>query len=146
MDVQSQHLRLDPHAMDGGDICRLAKVYREILQVRLYPPPHCECKTPLTRTYSTLKPGGWLECQEIESHVSCDDGTLPPDCPLWRWAELMRTAAEKYGRSVVAAPRIAQWMKDAGYVNISNRCFKLPTNSWPKVCIFPSPSCMAEAK
>ncbi|KAG0638417.1 S-adenosyl-L-methionine-dependent methyltransferase [Tuber brumale] len=86
----------------------------------------------IERSFVTLKPGGWLECQEIESNILSDDGTLLPDSALARWNRLLLGAAETYGRSVVAAARLADWMEDAGYVNVTNRCFKLPNNAWPK--------------
>ncbi|PWW80887.1 S-adenosyl-L-methionine-dependent methyltransferase [Tuber magnatum] len=86
----------------------------------------------IERSFTALKPGGWIECQEIESRILSDDGTLQPDSALAKWNELLREAAETYGRSVVAAARLANWMEDAGYVNVTNRCFKIPNNAWPK--------------
>ncbi|RPA93336.1 S-adenosyl-L-methionine-dependent methyltransferase [Choiromyces venosus 120613-1] len=86
----------------------------------------------IERSFTANKPGGWLECQEIESRICSDDGTLLPDSALVKWSRLLREAAETYGRSVVAAAQLADWMEDAGYVNVTNRCFKLPTNAWPK--------------
>ncbi|CUS13388.1 unnamed protein product [Tuber aestivum] len=84
------------------------------------------------RSFRALKPGGWIECQEIESRILSDDGTLPPDSALAKWSQLLIEAAETYGRSVMAAAKLADWMEDAGYVNVTNRCFKIPNNAWPK--------------
>ncbi|PUU83403.1 S-adenosyl-L-methionine-dependent methyltransferase [Tuber borchii] len=87
----------------------------------------------IRRSFTATKPGGWLECQEVEATIRCDDATLLPDSALVKWGRLFHQAAESYGRSVVAAVGLADWMEDAGYVNVTNRCFKLPNNPWPKV-------------
>ncbi|KAG0132774.1 S-adenosyl-L-methionine-dependent methyltransferase [Tuber indicum] len=86
----------------------------------------------IERSFRTLKPGGWLECQEIDSRIISDDGTLPPDSALARWSRLLHQAADIYGRSIVVASKLAGWMENAGFVNVTNRCFKLPNNAWPK--------------
>lgn len=75
-----------------------------------------------------------MELQEIESRVICDDGTLPPDSAWARWDILMNEAAEKYGKTVVAAPKLAGYLKSAGFTNITTKVYKLPVGDWPKVC------------
>ncbi|KAK7987135.1 hypothetical protein PG988_002123 [Apiospora saccharicola] len=46
---------------------------------------------------SNLKPGGWVELQDVDGAVHCDDGSLPSDWPLVRFCDLMIEAFAKLG-------------------------------------------------
>ena len=63
-----------------------------------------------------------------------DDKTIPPD---WPGRELIDNLVE--GSDLVDPPRplriadkIANWMRQAGYVDIHERIDKIPINAWPR--------------
>lgn len=80
-----------------------------------------------------LEPGGWLELQDYGLPVKSADGThLGTD--LLRWGELLCEAGRKLGRPLgsEASDHYLPMMKEAGFVDIEQRMFMWPTNSWPK--------------
>ena len=82
------------------------------------------------RTY--LIPGtGYLECCEPDFYPYSDDNTIPQGWYLTRWAEWQEVAAERLGRPLRIAPKLKQWMIEAGYVDVTESVFKLPLGSWP---------------
>ncbi|KAK8075679.1 hypothetical protein PG997_010342 [Apiospora hydei] len=51
----------------------------------------------LKQVFDNLKPGGWVELQDVDGAVHCDDGTLPSDWPLVQFCDLMIEAFAKLG-------------------------------------------------
>ncbi|EPS41778.1 hypothetical protein H072_4283 [Dactylellina haptotyla CBS 200.50] len=86
----------------------------------------------IKQAYKALKPGGYLELLEPDSNMLCDDNSISPDAPLWKWNELFLEAGEKAGRSLVEAPNHKKSMQEAGFVEIQEDIFKLPNSPWPK--------------
>lgn len=85
-----------------------------------------------TCAHSNLKPGGWVELQDVDGAVHCDDGTLPSDWPLVRFCDLMIEAFAKLGGRSHAAMFGGNYLHEAGFVNIQHRTAKLPYGTWPK--------------
>jgi len=81
---------------------------------------------------SNLAPGGWAEFQDYSILPAGDDETVKLDHPVVRWEHLLSEAAYKIEREPSPGPKLEQWVRDAGFVNITNRKFKLPCNTWPK--------------
>jgi hypothetical protein len=79
-----------------------------------------------------LNPGGWVEIQDIQFPLRCDDGTLPPNSVLKRWTDLMGEAGERSGFRLDTCGKAADMMRDAGFVDIVRVPFKWPMNGWPK--------------
>ncbi|KAK7994425.1 hypothetical protein PG991_016013 [Apiospora marii] len=86
----------------------------------------------LRQVYDNLKPGGWVELQDVDGAVHCDDGTLPSDWPLVRFCDLMIEAFAKLGGRSHAAMFGGNYLHEAGFVNIQHRTAKLPYGTWPK--------------
>ncbi|KAJ6258203.1 hypothetical protein Dda_7122 [Drechslerella dactyloides] len=84
------------------------------------------------QAYNTLKPGGYLEILEPDSHLLCDNGSLTSDAPLLAWNKLFIDAAGKIGRSVVEAPCYKNYLREAGFVDVHEEVFKLPNSPWMK--------------
>ena len=78
------------------------------------------------------KPGGYMESQEIMSTPYCDDGTMPPDWPFLEWAKLGDKAAMEADRPLRIANRMKKWYEAEGFVDVQERVFKLPMNTWPR--------------
>lgn len=85
------------------------------------------------QAYNTLKPGGWIEMQDITYPMpDCKDGTAAPDSPLMVWADMMRTAASIEGLDLKVAGSFPQMLQHAGFVNIQARTEIWPLNRWPE--------------
>lgn len=79
-----------------------------------------------------MKPGGWAE--QIETTTTCqsDDGSMPADGAVAKWAGFYDEIGEKIGITFRAAEASCQAMKDAGFINVRERIIKLPVGPWAK--------------
>lgn len=85
---------------------------------------------------SVLKPGGWFESVESSSKFLRDDAQgnpipIPEDNVLFRWSVLGNEASEKLGRPLDVVGKIPGRMRRAGFVNVTERVYKVPLGSWP---------------
>jgi hypothetical protein len=89
--------------------------------------------------YGHLKPGGWAECHEFDTMVSCDDGTMPPleedgwcSYPFLDWCDLQIKSGQAADppRQFRVAHRLARGMRDVGFVDVQEWIFKAPVNPW----------------
>ncbi|KAJ3956851.1 hypothetical protein N0V92_006601 [Colletotrichum tropicale] len=81
---------------------------------------------------NNLEPGGYLELQELDCVPRSDDGTLTPESPLMKWADLLVEASEKCGRPYIRIPPLKDLMVEIGFEDVCIYMHKWPTNSWPK--------------
>jgi len=86
----------------------------------------------VNQCFKHLKPGGWLEFQCIQGLLRCDDGTLPEDCQFSEYDRLLRQAASAFGTPLEDPARYAGCFEDAGFENVTEKIFKMPTSPWPK--------------
>ncbi|KAJ4328957.1 hypothetical protein N0V84_000528 [Fusarium piperis] len=86
----------------------------------------------LQKIYDNLTPGGWVELQEVDVIMGCDDGTLSEDDTLAKWCKLLEEAATKLGRNFEKTSSFKGYLTDAGFTDIIETRFKWPTNRWPK--------------
>ncbi|TLD21426.1 hypothetical protein PspLS_09121 [Pyricularia sp. CBS 133598] len=77
-----------------------------------------------------LKPGGWLECQELDPVIACDDGTMPADYSPKQLTLALEAASRIAKRQFTCAPLIRGWLEEAGFVDVQQKVFKLPVNGW----------------
>lgn len=85
----------------------------------------------MNQGFENLKPGGWLELQDICMRPQCADGTLKPDSFITKWGDTMIEACEKIGRYADSAMSYKQQMIDAGFINVTEVVYRWPTNTWP---------------
>lgn len=86
----------------------------------------------IEQAFECLRPGGWFESQEFGGLVECDDGTLPADSPLASWARILDTAGALKDRPRHVADSMVQWYREAGFVDVQCRFFKMPIGLWPE--------------
>lgn len=79
-----------------------------------------------------MKPGGWVEQVEISSVSRSDDDSIPHGGALEKWTGLYDQIGEKLGITFRAAEVSFQSIKDAGFVNVTERIVKVPVGTWPK--------------
>ncbi|KAL0933070.1 methyltransferase [Colletotrichum truncatum] len=84
------------------------------------------------QAFENLNPGGWLEIQDIDFPMRSDDGTIPPECDLGRWNDLMMEAGRRSGFLLDTCGRAADMMASVGFVDIVRIPFKWPINQWPQ--------------
>ena len=78
------------------------------------------------------KPGGFLECQELDVYAATDDNSLSDDSAIRKWCANQEEAAQKMGRSLrVKGADFKKQMEDAGFQNVEVREYKLPIGPWP---------------
>lgn len=83
--------------------------------------------------FKSLKPGGWVENQEFDLDFTSDDGTLPPDGPVRKWQDIWNGGLATVGMTGRCDPqKMAEQMRDAGFIDVVVRPFKMPLGPWPK--------------
>ncbi|KAF1934786.1 S-adenosyl-L-methionine-dependent methyltransferase [Clathrospora elynae] len=85
------------------------------------------------QAYANLKPGGYLECQEITFPIRCmDPGVTAENSALMRWSELFVEAAGKVGLDGTGPRHFTPKLRDAGFVGVNVKTFKWPVGKWAK--------------
>ncbi|KAF5006273.1 hypothetical protein FDECE_7339 [Fusarium decemcellulare] len=86
----------------------------------------------LKQAYANMKPGAWVELQDVDGQVHTDDDTIPQDWPLKRFTEYLVQAFAQFETNAHAAVFGGQYLEQAGFVNIKHNYIKLPYGTWPK--------------
>ncbi|KAK6535653.1 hypothetical protein TWF694_002108 [Orbilia ellipsospora] len=86
----------------------------------------------LKNVYRVLKPGGWFESVETVVEITCDDGSIPKGAPVEVWCDEMIKAAEDAGASFDVAGKMENWCDKQGFVEITQKMFKIPIGPWAK--------------
>ncbi|GKT41319.1 secondary metabolism regulator LAE1 [Colletotrichum spaethianum] len=86
----------------------------------------------LNQAYRVLKPGGWIELQEMKWDFNCDDGTMPPTYALTKMTDLIWQGLGKFGIKANPADVNPQRLKDVGFVGQVHDIKKVPVGEWPK--------------
>lgn len=79
-----------------------------------------------------MQPGGWIELQELEFVALCDDNTLKDDYPAGKFLNLVKDGLACFGVDLLAMRRNAQLLREAGFINVEEKVFKIPLGTWPK--------------
>ncbi|OCK79330.1 S-adenosyl-L-methionine-dependent methyltransferase [Lepidopterella palustris CBS 459.81] len=82
--------------------------------------------------YDNLHPGGWVEIQDLNFPLRCDDGTAGPESPPMTWSSLMIEGAAKLGVDLSASNRFRDIMSNVGFEEVTVEHHAWPINSWPK--------------
>jgi hypothetical protein len=83
--------------------------------------------------YRNLKPGGWIEIQDIFPYLSSDDGTATPDHPVNKFYSAIGSALrDKYGFDLRAAEHHPALLESLGYVNVQKKVFHIPLGEWAR--------------
>ena len=61
-----------------------------------------------------------------------DDDTASPDDPIHTWSSLMVEASLRNKQQLINPHHYAEWMREAGFINVQREEFKWPTNRWPR--------------
>jgi hypothetical protein len=64
--------------------------------------------------------------------AQCDDGTMNKDNAVIKWLDLLKQALQILGLDVDRPLKLAENLRDAGFVNVEEKSFKVPIGTWPK--------------
>lgn len=64
--------------------------------------------------------------------MSCDDKSIPDDSELRQWERHCIKACETVGATLIAPMSLKRWLEEAGFVDVEERQYKLPMNTWPR--------------
>jgi hypothetical protein len=81
---------------------------------------------------SHLKPGAYLELQCIYPLLHCDDNSTPPTSNLFLFSQHAREASARMNTLLDAIASYASYMQAAGFENVTETRYKLPSGPWPK--------------
>ncbi|KIX06845.1 uncharacterized protein Z518_04821 [Rhinocladiella mackenziei CBS 650.93] len=85
------------------------------------------------QAYTHLRPGGYLELACVWPVPKSDDGTLPREGSAYvKVCDTFQEIAEKIGAAPDAPLNYRSWMIDAGFKNVREHIFKIPTSPWPR--------------
>ncbi|KAL1996320.1 hypothetical protein VTN49DRAFT_372 [Thermomyces lanuginosus] len=85
----------------------------------------------IKQCYRSVKPGGWVEFQDWDGQPFSEDGSLK-GTGIERYFKEVNGAFESAGYEVRPGPKLEQWFKEAGFVNIHVEKFIIPYGIWPK--------------
>lgn len=83
-------------------------------------------------TCRSLKPGGWIELQELSGAPLCDDGTMPPNDPVKYLYDKAAQAFTKFGMNVTLPKDLGPMLETAGFENIQCIVKKVPIGVWAR--------------
>lgn len=77
-------------------------------------------------------PGGWVEFQDIEPTIYCDNHTMSPSDPLATFFNLTTTALKAYGlpHYPCLPSTLRTSLLSAGFTNIQTITKKIPISAW----------------
>ncbi|EFQ29654.1 methyltransferase domain-containing protein [Colletotrichum graminicola M1.001] len=86
------------------------------------------------KAYHSLKPGGWVQNLEINAGIDSDHVEYPPNQVFIEWNRIFDQGGKKTGRSFTVAQGhiMMDNTKEAGFVDVVEKKFKLPIHGWPK--------------
>jgi SAM-dependent methyltransferase len=84
------------------------------------------------QAFASLKPGGYIELQDLNFPARCDDNTAPLDSPIMLWSNHMMEAAQRIGFDLSVSSRFPALLNAAGFVNVQYETYPWPINKWPK--------------
>lgn len=86
--------------------------------------------------FTHLKPGGWIEIQELHAYPFCDDGSMDESeeggDPVAAFYDLLREALALCGMNHDKARAMRGPLERAGFTNIHLKKLKVPLGPWAK--------------
>lgn len=86
----------------------------------------------LRKCYDNVSPGGWVECSDWDLLPYSTDDSMPADDAVLQLHEHLVEGTDKLGRTVRPGPRLEEWVKGAGFVNVKHEWRVVPFGMWAK--------------
>lgn len=81
---------------------------------------------------AALKPGGWVEIQDLHWYYRCDDDTMPPGYAVARMSTLIGEALAAFGIKMHSPEDNPARLAQAGFQGIRHLIDKVPIGPWPR--------------
>jgi len=88
------------------------------------------CPAVITQAFKSLKPGGWYEMQDmgvLKSNDGSTDGTYVDS-----WTKYLLQAGTRVGKDWDCARKYTRYFEEAGFVDVHEKVYCWPINTWPK--------------
>ncbi|KAL9117532.1 MAG: hypothetical protein Q9187_005932 [Circinaria calcarea] len=86
----------------------------------------------IRQSFKHLKPGGYLEIQELDPRLASDDDSSNKSTMHHMYMNLCLGCLEERGQAIPVRSQYKAWVEEEGFVDIKEYHFKVPLNSWPK--------------
>jgi hypothetical protein len=86
----------------------------------------------IRQSLENLKPGGFLEIAGTIPLIGCDDGMFPENTAYAELSKIYFDIGEALGATAWAPTYWKRQMEEAGFVDVQENRFKIPTSPWPK--------------
>ncbi|KAH6984357.1 S-adenosyl-L-methionine-dependent methyltransferase [Ilyonectria sp. MPI-CAGE-AT-0026] len=86
----------------------------------------------VSQAYRVLKPGGWIELQELRFVLECDDGTVQDDNEVLNFLNNIKKGLAAFNVDLLGMRKNKQNVEEAGFVNVEEKVLKVPLGVWPR--------------
>ncbi|KAK4946814.1 hypothetical protein LTR10_014317 [Elasticomyces elasticus] len=86
----------------------------------------------MRQAYDHIKPGGWFELASVYPRAMCDDGSMPEDSMFKFICDRFIEASYGLGAPLDSCLYFAEYLRNAGFVDVAEHIFKMPSSPWPK--------------
>lgn len=86
----------------------------------------------MRQIYEHTKPGGWCELASVYPDVKCDDGSMPDGSMFKFICDKFIEASYGLGAPLDCCLHFAEHLRAAGFVEVREHIFKIPSSPWPK--------------
>ncbi|KAI1624783.1 S-adenosyl-L-methionine-dependent methyltransferase, partial [Exophiala viscosa] len=86
----------------------------------------------MRQAYDHLKPGGWFELASVYPRAMCDDASMPESSMFKFICDRFIEASYGLGAPLDCCLHFAEYLRNAGFVDVAELIFKMPSSPWPK--------------
>ncbi|KAH8820848.1 S-adenosyl-L-methionine-dependent methyltransferase [Xylogone sp. PMI_703] len=86
----------------------------------------------VNQCFEFTAPNGYTELQCLLPYPHCDDGSAPETSGVVKFSTKIIEASQMCGWSLLEPNNYKRYMEDAGFVDVNEVRFKIPTGPWPK--------------
>ncbi|KAF4343697.1 methyltransferase [Fusarium beomiforme] len=86
--------------------------------------------TMVANAHEHIKDGGWIEFQDFDYTVRCDDGTMQKDDPLRVFFDACAQGIRKYGCTNFGKKDVRKTLIAAGFTRVQVMSEKVPISCW----------------
>jgi hypothetical protein len=83
------------------------------------------------KAFDSCTPGGYFEMFDFSARFQAIDDSLKGTA-LQKFSDMMIEGTARFGKDLTHAPRYKSYMAAAGFVDIVERQFQWPLNTWPE--------------
>ncbi|KAE8152654.1 S-adenosyl-L-methionine-dependent methyltransferase [Aspergillus avenaceus] len=85
----------------------------------------------MEQAFKYTKPGGWVEFQDWEGRIYSEDDSTKGTA-VEKYYSLIEPGFAKAGFTISPGPRLGEWLRAAGFVDVQVQKYRAPVGAWPK--------------